>query len=119
MERLIQRLGRVNRAGGEGRVARMTVVVPPDMDAETRARLVVSLRALPQLDDGSLDAGGLDDAGSLNASPGALLALRQAHPDLIAAATPAPLYPLLARATVDTWGMTALEHYAGRQAPGP
>lgn len=114
VERLIQRLGRVNQAGGEGRAARVTVVVPPDMDAETRARLEAPLRALSPLDDGSLDA------GSLDASPGALPALRQAHPDLIAAATtPAPLHPPLARATVDAWAMTALEHHAGRPAPGP
>lgn len=117
VERLIQRLGRVNQAGGEGRAARVTVVVPPDMDAETRARLEAPLRALSPLDDGSLDA------GSLDASPRALLALlalRQAHTDLIAAATtPAPLHPPLARATVDAWAMTALEHHAGRlRVPG-
>ncbi|CAO3408767.1 type I-G CRISPR-associated helicase/endonuclease Cas3g [Azospirillum largimobile] len=109
VERLIQRLGRVNRAGGKGRVARVTVLVPPDMDAETRARLEAPLRALPALDDGSLDA-----------SPRALLALRRAHPDLVRAATaPAPLHPPLVRATVDTWAMTALEDHAGRPAPGP
>jgi CRISPR-associated endonuclease/helicase Cas3 len=109
VERLIQRLGRVNRAGGKGRVARVTVLVPPDMDAETRARLEAPLRALPPLDDGSLDA-----------SPRALLALRRAHPDLVRAATaPAPLHPPLVRATVDAWAMTALEDHAGRPSPGP
>ena len=109
VERLIQRLGRVNRAGGKGRVARVTVLVPPDMDAETRARLEAPLHALPPLDDGSLDA-----------SPRALLALRRAHPDLVRAATaPAPPHPPLVGATVDAWAMTALEDHAGRPAPGP
>lgn len=109
VERMIQRLGRVNRAGGAGRVARVSVLVPPDLDAETRTRLEAPLRALPSLDGGALDA-----------SPQALLDLRRASPGLVRAATaPAPLHPPLERATVEAWAMTALDDHPGRPAPGP
>ncbi|MFL7905039.1 type I-U CRISPR-associated helicase/endonuclease Cas3 [Azospirillum argentinense] len=117
VERMIQRLGRVNRSGGPGRIARVTVIVPPDLDADTRARLEAPLRALPPLPQGGPEDG---PDGSRDASPGALVALRRDAAGLVRAATEqAPLHPPLDRATVEGWAMTALDDLPGRPAPAP
>jgi CRISPR-associated endonuclease/helicase Cas3 len=156
-ERIVQRLGRVNRRGaGEAKVW----VVPPALDAKTKEALEkdekyrgaggqaeefaedvddedeeeekeekeekagkklkpeerervarwrrreASLRAISRLP--------LSD-GAHDASPGALLGLRDKEPSLIeAASTPAPLYPELSRAVVEAWSMTSLEEHTGR-----
>lgn len=108
-ERMIQRLGRVNRSGGDGRVAHVNALVKADRDPAERARLEAPWLLLPAHDDGSRDA-----------SPQALAALRDRHPEVIvAASTPPPLRPPLDRATVDSWSLTALREHPGRPAPAP
>ncbi len=142
-ERMIQRLGRVNRRG-EGD-AQVIVLVEPDPkpdkavkaaiekapderdEKDTKAveahqRKVESARTkrkpydnLPRYED-----------QSINASPGAIRELKaRADGDeklrdiLDAATTPEPLRPALTRAVVDAWSMTSLKEHTGRPEVGP
>jgi len=115
-ERMVQRLGRVNRLGEQDS---QVVVVhgdkpePKKKDAptETEKRDLLAWEAgrlmerhLPRHDDGSLDV-----------SPGALVTLKKDHGDEVtAASTAAPLYPALTRPLVDAWSMTSLKDHSGR-----
>ncbi len=140
-ERMIQRLGRVNRRGNGEASVRVIVESPPldskTVDAmnksesdRTRAEqkevevfaekqqkaevLRQPIQALPKLDDG------------YNASPGAIRDLRiQSEGDrciadmLIEASSPVLLRPALTRPVVDAWSMTSLEKHNGRPHVGP
>ena len=111
-ERMVQRLGRVNRRGWKQ--SRIEVVALPSKDSltggETWEQRLTRLRApfarLPLLDD-----------GTSNASPGAILTLK-ADPDAAVkmreAQSEEPLRPALTRALVDAWSMTSLEAHTGR-----
>lgn len=120
-ERMIQRLGRVNRRGGDGRTARIRVLVLPadkkrkssDDEADRLQAVREFLATLPAGAHG-------ENEGSRIASPAALVAAKQAHPDLLArASTPKPLRPALTRALVDNWSLTSLREHPGRPRPGP
>jgi CRISPR-associated endonuclease/helicase Cas3 len=115
-ERMVQRLGRVNRRG-QGKA--LVIVVPTrlyDAEQQARHRAVLALLAeLPAAQGGTVDA-----------SPGALVALkerRDSEPrlaDLIErASAPAELHPPLARATVEAWSMTSLQDHPGRPVVAP
>lgn len=109
-ERMVQRLGRVNRRGG--RSARVVVVDPgPPKDAgeaERRERTRALLAGLPDGGDGPI------------ASPNNLAALRAADPEAVrAASTPPPLHPPLTTPLVEAWAMTSLEQHTGRPDVGP
>ena len=123
-ERMVQRLGRVNRRGGKKRNALIDVFAAPpplgpNASAATRERNARNLKAfnaylaalrllLPDSDD------------RLDGSPAALAALRSHHPDSVqAATTPAPLHPELTRPLLDAWCMTSLERHAGRPEVAP
>lgn len=111
-ERMVQRLGRVNRRG-DGNAAVIVVPASTDDNAEMARRSAVQelIGNLPRTKDGALDG-----------SPGALTALRanpQAHALVEQASTPAPLHPPLTRALVDSWAMTSLEAHTGRPEIGP
>lgn len=116
-ERMVQRLGRVNRRGE--RTDTQVIVIPPEAPepakAETQsdkdlkyARQMACetlLGRLPALDEG------------LNASPGALADLRNdaSNAQLIEqATTPEPLRPPLTRAAIEAWSMTSLKEHSGR-----
>lgn len=118
-ERMVQRLGRVNRRGegsaevivldGEGEASGEDVL----FEQRTAVRTLIACLSR----DG-------DDAR--DASPGALLCLQRAaaeNSDLAAtierASTPEPLYPRLDRPTLDAWSMTSLESHPGRPRIGP
>src|SRR5579875_3453434 len=134
-ERMVQRLGRVNRRG-DGDATVIVVVHPEPKDIEDllkkaaqdlsqkevknvehirRLRAVAQiLNKLPTVD------------GGRNASPGALRQLKEGAENdsnlkalLEAATTPAPLRPPLTRALVDAWSMTSLEKHTGRPAIDP
>ena len=125
-ERMVQRLGRVNRLGLKDATIRVLVAAAPDKptaakkskkkaahpDGETPRieRSLALLRWLPQHADGSHDA-----------SPAALLALRRsAGPATIGeASTPVPLSPELSRPLVDAWSMTSLPEHTGRPEVQP
>jgi CRISPR-associated endonuclease/helicase Cas3 len=115
-ERMVQRLGRVNRRGaGDARID-IIGVEPEKFEApserERRAAATASLlRRLPEKPGGGRDA-----------SPGALLAFKAdaACVTLLSAATtPPPLRPALTRALVDAWSLTSLEEHTGRPEVGP
>ncbi len=141
-ERMVQRLGRVNRRGDGD--ANVIVIVEPEpkpgkavQDAlkktpnerdEKEAKAIVAqatavnaarvlvkpIDCLPEKDH------------SKDASPGAIREMRlKAEKDvnlqamLDAATTPAPLRPALSRALVDAWSMTSLKEHTGRPEIGP
>jgi CRISPR-associated endonuclease/helicase Cas3 len=124
-ERMVQRLGRVNRRGiGDARI----VVVhgeepkPKKSDAPTaqEMRAVVGYRSLAVLEELPERGDGKD------VSPGALRELKlRAETDkalskkIEEATTPEPLRPALTRALVDAWSMTSLEQHTGRPAIAP
>lgn len=115
-ERMVQRLGRVNRRGqGDARVEIVRVAPEKPKEPSERERRAAAsgqlLMRLPARPDGGRDG-----------SPRALIALR-AEEDcaalLEAATTPTPLRPALTRALVDAWSLTTLEEHTGRPEIGP
>ena len=120
-ERMVQRLGRVNRRGGANRRATIDVLaLPPELkdkapkDAKERAERdfearLAPLRRLPGGDDGRRDA-----------SPSAIVGMKLKHPDVVRAATTrTPLYPELTRPLLDAWSMTSLRRHEGRPEVAP
>ncbi|MEX2238004.1 MAG: type I-U CRISPR-associated helicase/endonuclease Cas3 [Dehalococcoidia bacterium] len=112
-ERMVQRLGRVNRRG-EGN-ADVTVVIDadPKRTDQEREMLEACQRSLRSFAFG-------------DASPRAIRDLKhKAEVDsdlrntLRAATTPPPLRPALTRAVVDAWSMTSLKEHTGRPHVGP
>ena len=110
-ERMVQRLGRVNRLGRGAAKVRVLDEQRDDAWAESVRRL---LAALPATEGGQ------------DASPGALREVQiaaqtndqlQAH--IQQASTPEPLYPHLDRPTLDAWSMTSLADHTGRPAIAP
>jgi len=141
-ERMVQRLGRVNRRGNVEAV--VVVVREPErkpskniekalakavQDRDEKEQKAVAkyetevasaktwlapLEHLPEIE------------GARDASPGAIRDLKlQAMGDkdlaqiLLQASTPAPLYPALTRALVDAWSMTSLKEHTGRPVVAP
>ena len=111
-ERMVQRLGRVNRRG-DGEAA-VHVVVGADLDDGQKAVVTLLLEQLPR--DG-------DDA---DVSPGALRALKErAATDpilrkaIVDATTALPLRPRLTRPLLDAWSMTSLVEHTGRPEVAP
>ena len=116
-ERMVQRLGRVNRRGtGKARVLVIDQGPPDGKMADEHA--VDRHEAVRHL----LDALRRDEAGGRQAGPAALVCLADnpaLHKCIDAATTRMPLYPALTRPLVDAWAMTSLEDHAGRPEVGP
>ena len=130
-ERMIQRLGRVNRRG-EGD-AQVIVLIRPDHPKDKPSPPTsVEARRRP------FELIAKYDDGSINASPGSIRELKQSTEQiqtashehdahvrawrgwiLAAATTPEPLRPALTRAIVDAWSMTSLKEHTGRPEVGP
>lgn len=121
-ERMVQRLGRVNRRGKGD--ACIEVIAAPDTNktktkvGEWEKRWNKCLARLRKPLDSLRCIGPRDER---DASPGAILELKErAEKDLElqeaieAATTPAPLRPALTRALVDAWSMTSLDKHTGR-----
>ena len=112
-ERMVQRLGRVNRRGvGTAKVHVIDGGKQRDEAASTRLQSVRQLLSmLPRVNGDGHQAG-----------PGALRDLGR-HPDrdglLENASTPEPLYPALTRELVDAWSLTSLTEHTGRPEVGP
>jgi len=136
-ERMVQRLGRVNRRGQGS--ATVTVVVSPPATATLEAlatpidkrngthRSLVArhgvMAACVALIEQHLV---MAEAGCREASPAALRRVRllalhdpAIHALVEAATTPAPLRPALSRALVDAWSMTSLKEHTGRPQVSP
>lgn len=122
-ERMVQRLGRVNR---RGRFDADVVVMVPIEDKEPAVLpgegdvLASSVRAVLEVLPRS------DGAEALDASIAALLELKQRAQDdaslgemVRAATTPEPLRPELTRPLLDAWAMTSLIEHPGRPEVGP
>ena len=113
-ERMVQRLGRVNRLGS--RAARVLVIDqgPPEKKAAgdagvaRHAAVQTLLAELPRTEGGH------------QAGPAALADLAARHGRIIAqASTPMPLHPALTRPLVDAWSMTSLVEHTGRPEVDP
>ncbi|SLN77780.1 type I-G CRISPR-associated helicase/endonuclease Cas3g [Oceanibacterium hippocampi] len=120
-ERVVQRLGRVNRLGSkdaqvivigedEPKPKKPETPTPDEQRASIAWRALKLLEQLPERPDGTRDA-----------SPAALAETRdRAGPAQIAAAsTPAPLHPALTRPLVDAWSMTSLTEHTGQPEVQP
>jgi len=143
-ERMVQRLGRVNRRGDGD--ASVVVIVEPKPEPSPREREALEKRDRAEIDDTErqrveeyekkirawesrrkpLDRLPRNGGGAFDASPGALLDLKErAATDkalqviLDDATTPEPLRPALTRPLVDAWAMTSLEKHPGRPAVQP
>ncbi len=123
-ERMVQRLGRVNRRGGRDRAAMIDVfAVRPEVKSTGRkAERERSQKALDEfkarLAPLSLLPCGED--GRKEASPSATVELKSKHPKVVdSATTPAPLYPALNRPLLDAWAMTSLGQHEGRPEVAP
>ncbi|MDQ3340783.1 MAG: type I-U CRISPR-associated helicase/endonuclease Cas3 [Myxococcota bacterium] len=119
-ERMVQRLGRVNRRG-EGAAEVIIVPAVGEDDDDTAVVLRAAVR-------GALEALSRTSRGSIDASPGSIVDLKiRASSDptlreLIArASTQEPLRPALTRAHVEAWSMTSIadEDHPGRPKVEP
>jgi CRISPR-associated endonuclease/helicase Cas3 len=105
-ERMVQRLGRVNRRGnGDATIVLFDTAALEKKD-ENKARLAKTRDLLEQAAD---------------LSPGALVSLknRLAADAIAEASTPEPLYPALTRPLADAWAMTSLDAHTGRPEVEP
>jgi CRISPR-associated endonuclease/helicase Cas3 len=121
-ERMVQRLGRVNRRGdGDATIVVVHGDEPkpkkPDAPTDQEKRQAIGYRSLAVIDE-------LPDGK--DASPGALRELKlRAEGDktlsgkIDVATTPEPLRPALTRPLVDAWSMTSLEDHTGRPQVAP
>ena len=117
-ERMVQRLGRVNRRGkGDACIEVIAAPRPKEKDKEWKERLGRLRKPL----DALRPVGVEDCEGPRDASPSAILEMREcAEQDqdlqdaISAAMTPVPLRPALTRALVDAWSLTSLDEHTGR-----
>lgn len=112
-QRMVQRLGRVNRRGGEDREAQVIIFDTSEAEkSEDRRSCLLTTRELL----GCIETHLGGDVG-----PSTLLELRRQAGDekVQNASSPAPLRPALTRALVDAWSMTSLEQHTGRPAVAP
>ena len=118
-ERMVQRLGRVNRLGREGHEARIVVIEEPDKSLpddlkEHAEKTAVLLREFLPPEDAAFQAG-----------PGALSQLKETVKNegceqrIRDASSPDPLYPALTRPLLDAWSMTSLKEHTGRPEVQP
>lgn len=113
-ERMVQRLGRVNRRGTGA-----ADVVFVAHDTEDRAACNTSVEALVRRLPVA-PGGGEPAVQRWSGSPSALTSLRDAARDEVReASTPAPLYPALTRPLVDAWSMTSMDAHTGRPEVQP
>lgn len=140
-ERMVQRLGRVNRRGNGDATIRVVYEVP---QSDKKIQEAIDT---PEADRSKAQQKKVDDFTELrerverfrrpllalpkqesfhDASPGAISVLKKKANDdsqlesIIASATsPVPLRPALTRAVVDAWSMTSLEKHTGRPIVAP
>ena len=123
-ERMVQRLGRVNRRGEAE--ADIRVFWSESSVKDTRAPSEPERRALTAFASKEVIARLPQADGVFDASPGAFWALTEAaqgdaalKASIEAATTREPLRPALNRALVEAWSMTSLETHTGRPEVAP
>ncbi len=140
-ERMVQRLGRVNRRGDGDASVRVVVELPPldkKLSEAIKTQEEVRTKAQEKKVDDFNEA--LDRVErfrrpllelpkqdcSRDASPGAIRTLKlralqdeQLETVIGEATSPAPLRPVLTRAVVDAWSMTSLQKHTGRPVVAP
>lgn len=123
-ERMIQRLGRVNRRG-ESTAEVEVIAMPPESPkknvADDKKQQYERERALFDAKVASLKELPKDNDHRHDGSPGAIVELKEraVKDERLAnqiqmATTPEPLRPSFTRAVVDAWSMTSLEQHTGR-----
>ena len=123
-ERMVQRLGRVNRRGGDDREALIDVLASrPQKPKSNASKATVQYERECTAFEACLEALQtlpLGPDGRHDASPAAAAHMKSEHPAIVdRATTPAPLYPALTRPLVDAWSMTSLKRHEGRPEVGP
>ncbi len=113
-ERMVQRLGRVNRYG-EGKAHIHVIDQGPPNGKKGDEHAITRHEAVRAL----LDALPKDSDGGRHASPSALRDVAANPARVVEATTPIPLYPALTRPLVDAWAMTSLDDHAGRPEVAP
>lgn len=128
-ERMVQRLGRVNRRGKGD--ARVEVVAAPRRRAPSNPKAIKEWEARWKNELGRLIAPleelrHLDIESWRDASPGSILDLKQRtrrdctlREKIDQATTPEPLRPALTRPLLDAWAMTSFIEHSGRPELGP
>lgn len=125
-ERMVQRLGRVNRRGT--RAARVIVVADQDSPVPKKAEAPTPFekRAMIAHCSAKVIEALRRTAQGFDASPGALRELKLSAANdknvaatIAAATSPEPLRPALSRSLVDAWSLTSFEEHTGRPEIGP
>ncbi|WP_445397848.1 type I-G CRISPR-associated helicase/endonuclease Cas3g [Zobellella sp. An-6] len=128
-ERMVQRFGRVNRRGDEGRQADIVVIDEgepkpkkqnaPTADEQTSIRIYQGVKKL-------FEELHTDGDVTISVSPESLrqLSVRASADEKLAkliadAGSPVPLRPALNRPLVDAWSMTSLPEHTGRPEVAP
>ena len=114
-ERMVQRLGRVNRRGnGDASIEVIAAPRSKEKPEDWGKRLARLRKPLDELHR-------VDAQDERDASPGAIMELRaraeqnqDLRDEIELATTPAPLRPALTRALVDAWSLTSLDKHTGR-----
>lgn len=117
-ERMVQRLGRVNRRGGKHRDAVVEVVCSrPQEKVKAKQEAALGRHAARER---VLRALSNDAQGRYVASPQAFVDLKAQHPSLAEdATTTPPLHPPLTRPHLEAWAMTSLATHEGRTEVEP
>ena len=122
-ERMVQRLGRVNRRGGDRAAIIDVFALRPEVKSTSRkAERERNRKALDEFKTRLAPLALLTcgEDGCKEANPSATVELKLKHPKIVDdATTPAPLYPELNRPLLDAWAMTSLEQHEGRPEVAP
>lgn len=124
-ERMVQRLGRVNR---RGKTVSLVDVVPVKAKEKKKAKAETDEEDGVSSKDADINLVATlltslcarDEDGRRNLSPQALCEMQTSRKEEVASAsTPTPLHPALTRPLVESWAMTSLRHHTARPKIDP
>lgn len=125
-ERMVQRLGRVNRRANCGHCAYIDVFsVNPEEPKNASSKKKEEYQSLVELNLAlkepfeCLRSMGWEEDGRVKVSLDAILDLRSCKAILEKASTPSPLYPALTRPLLEAWSMTSLKEHSARPEVAP
>jgi CRISPR-associated endonuclease/helicase Cas3 len=125
LERMVQRLGRVNRRGKH--ISYVDIVPMKKVEKKKAKEKEEDDEGETSTEDADLNTVvelltslGARADGRRNLCPQALRGLQKANPSQVAAAsTPTPLHPALSRPLVEAWAMTSLAEHTARPKVDP